>query len=145
MRFQGLLMGILFALALASQARADMPVPVVKYEGSEDFENSFRTWTRYKLSVVNRADYDEVLFTVAPELPRCGNRPNTSRAWAEIFDANVPHEKLYMFCMMQSREDLAAIHFAVRKGTLPPRKIYVTITDRKTGETVKSESVAIRE
>ena len=70
----------------------------------ESYTASGGQFTRYKLAVVNRADYPAELFQAAPDLPPCGSNANSARAWVNIYDQN--HDYIYGFCSLGSPADM---------------------------------------
>lgn len=139
----------LLVLGAAAQAAAQMPTPVLQFDGAEQYEVGGKPWVRYKLSVVNRGSYSADLFTPAPYLPPCGKNTNASRAWVDIFDGQGPYGRLYGFCGLSSSEDLGKLWFALPKDRKPPSSVYIALTDRlsdrRVKETVMSNHVAIGE
>ena len=141
MRVIAIVMSMLI-MCLASPALAAMPMPVLHFDGTEEYQTGGKTWIRYKLSVTNRADFDAALFTPAPNLPPCGNNANSARAWVDIHNGRTPYARIYGFCALGSPQDLGSLWFAVEKGTRPPSLVFIKINDRQTGEVKSSGRVA---
>ena len=119
-----------------------MPVPVLHFDGTENYTIGAEHWVRYKLSVVNRASYPASLFVVSPRLPPCGANPNASRTWVDIFNGSSPYPRIYGFCAFSSSDDLGHLWFAVKAGLNPPRLVFIKITDRLQHEVRASNRVA---
>jgi hypothetical protein len=64
----------------------DLPAPKLIVSGTEDYEANNMEWTRYRLEVVNWAEFPDELFEPAPDLPTCGLNKNASRTWVKIYD-----------------------------------------------------------
>jgi len=142
MQVKTLLLAGLLLIGLTAQAIAAMPAPVLQFDGTEEYQIGATTWVRYKLSVVNRANFDPALFTPAPYLPPCGANANSARAWVDIHNGRKPYARIYGFCALGSNNDLGSLWFAVEKGKRPPRLVFIKITDRRAKETVSSNRVA---
>jgi len=69
MRLITVLLAGLLVLGAAPQAAAQIPTPVLKFDGAEYYQTGGKTWVRYKLRVVNWANYADALFDPAPNLP----------------------------------------------------------------------------
>lgn len=127
-----------------AQAPTAMPQPALRYMGCEDYQVAGASWVRYKLSVLNRSDFDPVLFAPAPNLPPCGANANASRAWIAVHDFNRPKsEQIYSFCALRSNNDLGALWFAVPRDRRPAWQVFITIDDRLTHNAVSSNVVII--
>ena len=50
---------------------------------------------------------------------------------------------IYGFCALEAPGDLTHIWFGRPQGTPPPAAVYVTLTDRRTGQVVRSNTVTI--
>ena len=119
-----------------------MPVPQLATRGTEDYTGSDgHPYTRYDLTITNWASFSADLFQPAPDLPPCGLNTSASRTWVLIHDG-VTASAVYGFCALSTPEDLTRIWFAMPLGTPPPASVYVTITDRRTGSVVTSNSVS---
>jgi len=126
-----------------SSCDGNLPVPVLGYTGKDDGTGSTgEVFTYYHLDVLNKSVFPGSLFFTAPDLPPCGLNPNASRTWLEIF-AN-SGRRLYGFCGLQSALQMGTIWFALPKGQQPPDGVYITLTDRRCGRAVASNSVTIR-
>ena len=75
-------------------------------------------------------------FDAAPTLPPCGLNANSSRTWVDFYDST--DTRLYGFCALGSPSDLGNIWFAMEEGVVPPSYVYITLTDRQTNTTYKS-------
>jgi hypothetical protein len=95
---------------------------------------------RYKLSVVNRSEYSDEIFEVAPDLPPCGQNTNASRSWVAIYDGR--GKRLNGFCALKSSEELSNLWFGLAKAEAPPELVYIVIKDRKLNKEFKSNLVS---
>ena len=118
-----------------------MPVPVLAANGTEDYVANGINWTRYRLTVTNWVDYAPELFTPAPDLPPCGLNTSASRTWVMIYRA-VDSSPIYGFCALASPSGLTQLWFGLPLGTTPPSGVFVTLTDRRTGQIVTSNTVS---
>lgn len=128
-------------LAWAQICPANLPDPQIQITGSEDYEAGGSAWTRYRISVTNRAQYPDALFTAAPDLPPCGLNTSASRTWIDINDGD--GKRLYGFCAFTGAADLDKLWFAVPRGTPPPACVSVTLTDRRCQKTYSSSCAPI--
>jgi hypothetical protein len=123
-----------------------LAVPQLATRGVEDYTGSDgKLYTRYELTVTNWADFGVYLFQPAPDLAPCGTNTNASRAWVDIYTGATP-SRIYGFCALTTPKDLTTIWFALPHDTPrgtppPPANVYITITDRRTGKVVTSNSV----
>lgn len=119
-----------------------MPVPQLAMNGTEDYIGSDgNPYMRYRLTITNWADYAPDLFAPAPDLAPCGLNNSASRTWLNIYRA-ADSSYIYGFCGLSAPTDLTQIWFAVPRGSAPPVAVYVTLTDRRTGQTVTSNTVS---
>jgi hypothetical protein len=119
----------------------NLPAPVLVFEGTENYSASGGLFTRYLLTVSNRASFPDQLFSVASDLPACGLNTSSSRTWMDIFAAGGSY--VYGFCGLRSSADLNDIWFAVPMGQAPPAAVYIRMTDRRFNVTYTSNTVAI--
>lgn len=115
--------------------------PVLAFVGRESFKAGGRNWTRYKLTVTNRALYTEDMFTSAPDLAPCGLNTKASRTWVEIFDA--AGKRLNGFCALGSPNDLVSLWFALPEEATPPSQVFIVLVDRQYKKQYKSNLAAI--
>jgi hypothetical protein len=118
------------------------PDPVLVYTGSENFVVAGNNFTRYNLSIANRAEYPDSLFRPSPDLPPCGANANSSRTWVDIFNGDTD-QRLYGFCALGSADDLDMLWFALPEGDAPPKSVYVVLRDRRCQASYRSNSVDI--
>jgi hypothetical protein len=118
-----------------------LPVPIVRPAGGEDYEVDGVPYTRYVLSVVNWQEYPDWLFESEPDLASCGANASASRTWVDIRDA-ATDEPLNAFCSLSMPQDLLRIWFAVRRGEPVPASVYVSVSDRFSGSVASSERIA---
>jgi hypothetical protein len=114
-----------------------LPTPRLVYNGKEDRITGGIKYTYYNLAVANRNDYTAYLFTPAPDLAPCGLNINSSRTWVNIYD-NQTGRYIYGFCALSKPSDMQGLWFAIAKGKVPPKSVYITLHDRKCD--IKSES-----
>ena len=119
-----------------------LPKPQLSFDGTENFTTAAGDFTRYRLSVVNRADFANSLFRASPDLPPCGSNTNSARTWVDIFDADTD-QRIYGFCALTSSDDLDQLWFAVAQGDTAPSAIYVLLKDRRCDASSQSDSLAI--
>ena len=125
-----------------AHAMGELPVPLTIFNGSESYTVGGKTFTRYKLRVENRSEFPSELFAPAPNLPPCGSNTNSSRTWVSIYNAS-NDQYIYGFCGLSSPQSLNSIWFAVEQGKSPPASVYVSLIDRQTDTTYRSNRVSI--
>jgi photosystem II stability/assembly factor-like uncharacterized protein len=106
------------------------PAPVLAFTGTENYTVQGNLFTRYKLSITNRAVYPDSLFRPSPDLPPCGNNPNASRTWVDIYNGDT-NQRIYGFCALDSADDLDRLWFALPQGDTPPSSVYMVLRDRR--------------
>lgn len=119
----------------------DFPTPVLSFSGTEEYTTSGGEFVRYRLPVTNFADYFDFLFDASPDLDPCGLNTDASRTWVDIYDQD--DNRLYGFCALGEASSLQNIWFSLRKGTTPPRQVYIKLNDRRCNRTVTSNSVSL--
>lgn len=136
---------LLFLLGFALQSSAqpqNLPEPQVKYIGTNDYQKNGKEWTTYKLEVVNGSDYHMELFTPSPDLPPCGQNETASRIWLRVYN-KANNKVLNTFCALKNQKSLLNISFTLEKGLLPPKEIFVSITDRLQNTQATSKDIKI--
>ena len=123
-------------LSWAVLCPTNLPDPTIQIMGSEDYEANGKAWTRYRVSVTNRAQYPDAMFVAAPDLPACGLNTNASRTWVDLHDGDGNY--LYGFCALGSADSLDNLWFAMPRGTPPPDCVQVTLKDRRCNEEYES-------
>ena len=123
------------------QCYADLPNPVLTFTGTEQYSVEGTAYTRFNLSVSNRASFPDGLFAPAPSLPPCGLNTNASRTWANILRQD--NSFIYGFCALGSSSELGQLWFAVPAGTPPPNPVHITLTDRACDTTYTSNAVSV--
>ncbi|HEV2912065.1 MAG TPA: hypothetical protein VGX92_02005 [Pyrinomonadaceae bacterium] len=141
--FLSTLVLLLLATETLLAAQRPLPNPIAVYLGPEFYQQDGKQWTRYKLAVFNLEEYPNELFAPAPNLPPCGQNTKAARTWVEITDG--AGKRIYGFCALGSRDDLAKLWFAVETDTIPPSWVYVILNDRQTGKSYKSNAVETTE
>jgi hypothetical protein len=116
------------------------PAPVLAFAGTEDYMVQGTPFTRFKLSITNRAAYPDSLFRPSPDLPPCGNNANSSRTWVDIYNGDT-NQRLYGFCALSSADSLEKIWLALPRGDAPPKNVYVVLKDRRCAASYTSNSV----
>jgi photosystem II stability/assembly factor-like uncharacterized protein len=117
------------------------PAPVLAFTGTEDYSVEGNPFTRFKLTVTNRAAYPDSLFRLSPDLPPCGQNANASRTWVDIYNGDT-HQRIYGFCAFRSADNLDQLWFALPRGEAPPKNVYIVMKDRRCAATYTSNSVA---
>lgn len=118
------------------------PAPNVVMTGSENVNVRGNQFTRYKLSVTNRAEFPNSLFLPSRDLPPCGLNTVSARTWVDIHNADTD-QRIYGFCALRSSSDLDNIWFAVAHGTAPPSAVYVVLRDRRCPSNFQSNDVSL--
>lgn len=112
------------------------PNPILYITGIESFQNSGKTFLRYRYDVFNKDAYPADFFAAAPQLPPCGKNTKAARTWVDIYDQS--GKRLQGFCAFAKPADLGTIWFALEEGAVPPSWVYVELTDRQTNTKYKS-------
>ena len=109
----------------------DLSAPELTVTGKEDYTlPGGEEYTRYRLSVTNWSEFPDELFEAAPDLPPCGENPNASRTWVNIYEEDGTYR--YGFCALSSSQNLEyTLWFSVPKGDAPPEYVYITLVDRR--------------
>ena len=84
-----------------------------------DEETDGIAFTRYNLSVTNRASYPDSMFADAPDLPACGLNTDSARTWVDIQDGDGNY--LYGFCDLDGADSMGNLWFALHRGTTHQR------------------------
>lgn len=115
--------------------------PQLTFTEQKDYQTNGQNWTRYYLSVTNRANYPNEMFAPAPNLPPCGLNKNSSRTWVDIRDQD--EKRLIGFCAVMSSDGLGNLWFNLQQGQAPPSHVFIVLTDRQTNAKYKSALLAI--
>jgi photosystem II stability/assembly factor-like uncharacterized protein len=118
------------------------PPPVLEFTGTENYSVQGSAFTRYKLSISNRASYPDSLFRPSPDLPPCGQNASASRTWVDIYDGDTD-QRINGFCAFDSSDDLGGIWFGLPQGDAPPGSVYVVLRDRRCAASYTSNAVSI--
>lgn len=121
---------------MPTQPQFGSPAPVLYLKSMEAYSTGGKDWIRYEYDVLNKDQYPPDMFDAAPTLPPCGLNANSSRTWVDFYDST--DTRLYGFCALGSPSDLGNIWFAMEEGVVPPSYVYITLTDRQTNTTYKS-------
>ena len=98
----------------------------------------------YKLSVANWRDFPESLFVPSPQLPPCGLNAQASRTWVEIFV--VPgHTRVYGYCSLDAPSALVNTMYAPIPSRSPVTGVFIEMTDRLCGSSVRSNVAPVNE
>ncbi len=121
---------------------AGLPAPQVRLTKTEAYELSGTKLIRYRLSVTNKEEYPDELFTPSPDLPACGLNTSSSRTWVDITD--ISGNYIYGFCALGSPEDLDLLWFAGYQDQPPPYDyVRVVLNDRLCETSYESEPIPI--
>lgn len=123
------------------EAESVRPVPILEFLKAEREVLAKFEFKRYYLNIKNHEKYSKELFRVAPDLPPCGLNKNSSRTWVNIY--NQDNNRIYGWCGFDDPSDLTKVSFAVRKGVVPPKKVYVELWDREKDIKYKSNLVTV--
>jgi hypothetical protein len=113
-----------------------VPNPVIIFAGVESRESGGKSIARYTYTVTNWEDYLVELFAAAPDLPPCGRNTRSSRTWVDLYDSS--GKRLYGFCALGTLRGSGILWFDLYTDVIPPRGVYIEMTDRKTGKKYKS-------
>ncbi len=113
-----------------------LPKPVLVFTGGEEYQANGKQWRRYNYAVDNSADYPNLLFAAAPELPPCGLNTKAARTWIDFYTQD--GKRLNGFCALTNHDGLNRIWFALESEIIPPSWIYIEMIDRGTGIRYKS-------
>jgi len=120
----------------------NLPDPVVSFVEKESWTDSNgNAWVRYRLTVENRHEYPDSLFSPAPDLPPCMIDTNSPRTWVDILDQD--GKGIITYCSIRFAENLGGLEFSVRAGTDPPSGVRVVLNDRLCEKEYRSELVEI--
>ena len=132
---------LILLLSCVGGLAGPLPNPQLAYTGKQPYTANGQQWVRYNLRVNNYSAYPPYLFAPSPQLPPCGNNPNASRTWVDIYN-RVNGKRIYGLCSLRSPRDLLRLWFAVKAGVTPPPWVYIVMKDRQTQTNYKSNAVA---
>jgi len=95
----------------------------------------------YEIEVVNRAEFPNELFVMAPDLPPCGRNTNASRTLITVY--NEKGDRIFGNCAVNSNEKLKALMIMVAADAKQPTKVFVDFNDRQENKTVRSDPVDV--
>ena len=131
---------VLIAVGVSSSAAprrvAGPPKPIIQFAGASVYSAGGKDWVRHRYVVANWSKFAADLFAAAPDLPPCGLNANSSRTWIDFYEAS--GKRLYGFCALKKLADLKCLWFASEFGATPPARIYLELTDRRTGKKYRS-------
>ena len=104
--------------AIEKRCSLNLPNPVLVPNGTVDYEENGKQWTRYNLKVSNRKSYPYF------PLKLCGYKDNSSPSWLHIYETG---KKISGFCALSFGKD--KIWFAKERRAPPPTSIYVQTYD----------------
>ncbi|HEX8336228.1 MAG TPA: hypothetical protein VF621_05825 [Pyrinomonadaceae bacterium] len=122
--------------APAASARRVVPNPVLYLQLLEPYQSGGKNYVRYRLGVMNSAEYPAEMFAAAPDLPPCGQNTKSSRTWVDIYDQQ--GKRLYGFCALGKPADLNTIWFSLEETVVPPSYVYIELNDRAANTKYKS-------
>ena len=134
-----LFLPLTITLLLAAQSVVSappIPNPVIYFMGTEAYQQSGKTFIRYRYDVFNKDQFPAEMFAAAPALPPCGANTKSSRTWVDLYDQQ--GKRLYGFCALKSPAELNQLYFALEEGVVPPSWIYIELNDRQTNTKYKS-------
>jgi hypothetical protein len=115
----------------ASPSPAALATPQLSYVGARNYRIDDDRFTAYELALTNLGDYPAQLFVDQAHSP-C----------LLIGDA-ASNQPLAELCPLTSLVQLAELSFSLPRGQAPPAAVYVELTDRRSGHTVRSGAMAI--
>ncbi|NOQ24888.1 MAG: hypothetical protein GQ564_05945 [Bacteroidales bacterium] len=121
---------IMVLLFVGACCLLNYPDPVIQFDHQDDEGRMY-------ISVVNWSDYPDELFVESPDLPPCGDNPNSSRTWVDIYDG-ATDAKIYGFCALDENESLQDIWFSPGNYS---GQVYIIINDRKCKKNYKSNTI----
>ena len=117
----------------------DLPLPELAFLGIE----AGPKFNKLKIGLKNWAAYPDELFLPSPDLPPCGAVANAARTWLEVYDAE-SGARLYEFGVIASQKQLSELEFALAVDIPVPKKLSVTLLDRRTKTARNSAAVETR-
>lgn len=124
-------------VAVAQPCGPLMPNPKLAFLGKVQ-DGAF---TRYFFTVTNRAQFPNVLFAAAPNLPPCGLNNNASRTWLHIFNGS--GTRMYGYCALSANSQMARLSFARLTASPQPASFFIRLHDRRCNRTVQSNTVPL--
>jgi hypothetical protein len=118
-----------------------LPKPILRFLGTEDYNVGPNAFTRYKLSVTNWKAFADELFQPSPDLPPAGLNKQAARTFVHIYSAD--GECLYGFVALQEATNLQKLWFATPAGVPPHSTVFITMIDRRTGRVSTSDPVSV--
>lgn len=130
---------LVLSFAVAVSVAAQNPVLEWKDFNADAKGSDGKTYMGITFAVSNWSSFSDSMFAAAPDLPACGLNKNSSQTWLDIFNyAN--NKRIYGFCALGKAEDMKSLSFNVKREGMPDC-IYITLTDRRTKKTVKSNPI----
>ena len=120
----------------------DMPNPKLRFIRAKDVVlDSGMRFRMYEIEVVNRAEFPNELFVMAPDLPPCGRNTNASRTLITVY--NEKGDRIFGHCAVNSNEKLKALMIMVAADAKQPTKVFVDFNDRQENKTVRSNTIDV--
>lgn len=120
-----------------------LPSPELIVLGGEEMQLGSTRMNRYPLQIKNWSALPEELFAAAKDLPPCGMGAYATRAELTIWSEN--GQRLVTYCDLPRPEVLERIWLILPANETPPERIFVLLKDRRSGETIRSNIVALPE
>ena len=118
-----------------------LPPPVLEVLAAEQMEVGSQRLNRYPLRIKNWMSLPDEMFEPVKDLPPCGMGASATRLEVVIWSAE--GEKLLGYCDLPRAEILQRFWLFLSPGQRPPERIYITLKDRRSGYTIRSNIVAL--
>lgn len=133
----------LLTIPIVPLCNETFPEPELFFTGKTEKTVNGVEYIGYSLSINNREDYPDYLFSESPSLPPCGLNTSASRTWALIYDEN--DDYLYGFCALSSSDQLDGLWFAHKKADPAPTLVNVVLKDRLCDKEYASAPISLGE
>jgi len=128
--------------AVEEKKPRELPVPVLEVTGAETMDSGSMKITRFYLSLKNWADYPDELFAPMPDSPPCSFDTTPTRIQVIVWSED--QRPLTTYCNVPDRGLLRRLQVMARtQGESSPKRVYVTVEDRRALRTMRSEVVAL--
>ena len=136
--------GVIFLMMVSAvfAVGQEMPNPKLKFIRAKDIvvDNGLR-FRMYEIELVNRAEFPNELFVMAPDLPPCGRNANASRTLITVY--NEKGDRIFGHCAVHSNEKLSSLMILVQAEAKQPTKVFVELNDRQENKTVRSNTIDV--